>query len=184
MSKIENITGKIELDAKNEAEKIVSEAKKKADRMISLREKDAKKRADRIIEKASNEAESIVEKALSSAELKARDDILRAKEKVVERVFSMANEKLKNLSEEDYLNYLKKSLEDIDLKDDAVVFVPEKYYKVVEDANLGINISRDEFVDSGFSIKIGKIRYNNEFESLVEAKKDELEYLIVQKLFG
>lgn len=184
MSKIENITEKIEIDAKNESEQIISDANKKAQDIIASAENEAKKEADFIVGEASKDAKIMVEKALSSAELKARDTVLKAKEEVVERVFSMATEKLENLPSDEYIKYLKNEISKINLKDDATLYVPKRYYDDVVKADLNIKVSDSDDVKSGFSILNGRVMYNNEFSSLLDAKKGDLELIVVEKLFG
>lgn len=184
MSKIENITEKIELDAKNESAEILAEAEKKAAEILDVSEKEAKREAEFIVKRASKDADIIVEKALSSAELKARDTVLKAKEEVVERVFSMATEKLENLSPEEYIKYLKKEIDKISLKDSAVLFVPKKYYDYAVKENLNIKVSDDTDIKSGFAVLNGNVMYNNEFSSLVDAGKGDLELIVAEKLFS
>lgn len=184
MSKIENITEKIDIDAKVEVKEILEVADKKSKEILESSEEKAKKEAKIIIEKASIEAESIVEKALSSAELKARDNILQSKEEVVERVFSMATKKLEDLDSKTYLEYLKKTISKLETKKDLILYVPDKYYEDVLKENLNLNVSKDKDVKSGFVIKSGNIIYNNEFSSLVDAKKGDLEFVVVEKLFN
>ena len=184
MSNIENLTQKIELDAKKKADSIVEDAKKDAEVIVNSSRSKAEKEASEIVKKASNEADSIVEKALSSAELSARDRVLSAKEEVVERVFSLANERLKNLDTKDYIDYLKKSLNDLSDLKDAVLTVPEKYYDSVKKEFPDIKVSDNAFVESGFNVKKGNILYNNDFSSIIEAKRSDLEYEVAMKLFG
>lgn len=184
MSKIENITEKISIDAKEESERIIAEAKEKAEKIIREKEEKSNKESKIIIDKASVEANIIVEKALSSAELKARDNVLKAKEEVVERVFSIVNTKLEELSSQDFVNYLKAEISKLNLNSNATLYVPEKYYKDVVAEKLDIKISDSKKINSGFSVLNGNIMYNNEFSSIIDSKKDDLEYIVVEKLFS
>ncbi|MBP2025384.1 V-type ATP synthase subunit E [Peptoniphilus stercorisuis] len=183
MSNLENITEKIINDAEKESVELVKNAEEKAKTIIEKEELEANKKAEKLLNKASIEAKDVIEKTLSSANLEARDIVLDAKEKVVDRVFSLAIKELENLSTEDYIKYLKEKLKNINIKDDAVLFVPEKYKDAVLSENLNIKVS-DETVESGFSILSGKVMYNNEFSSLVNANKGDLEFEVVEKLFN
>lgn len=182
MSKIENITEKIILDAENESKEIIEKANNDAKNILNTKVDKSTLESKKIVEKASVEAENIVEKALSSAKLKARDNVLEAKEEVVERVFSLVTKKLENLDTLEYIKYLKKSLEKLNIKESDILYIPSKYKEAVEKEALNIKISKDP-VESGFSILSGNIMYNNKFTSLVDAKKSDLEYEVAKKLF-
>lgn len=183
MSNLENITGKIISDADKKSIELVKDAKEKANNIIKKEELVANTQAEKLLNKASVEAEDVIEKTLSSANLEARDIVLDAKEKVLDRVFSLAIKKLEDLSSEDYIKYLKEQLKNINIKEDSVLFVPEKYKEAVKKENLNIKIS-DEAIKSGFSLLSGKVMYNNEFSSLVNAKKGDLEFEVIEKLFN
>lgn len=183
MSNIENLTQKIELDAKKKASSILEEAGSESENIVSNAVSKAQKESDLIVKKASKEAENIVEKTLSSAELLARDTILRAKEEVVERVFSLAKERLVNLDSKKYFDCLNSAISDFKDVDNIQIIVPEKYYETVKNEIKNIEVVKDSNIDSGFNIKRGNIIYNNVFSSLIEANRSELEYEVSTKLF-
>ena len=78
---------------------------------------------------------------------------------------------------------MKKTLEEKNIPANSTLIVPEDKKEVVQNANLGYPISSEETIESGFAIIDGNIRLNNDFDSLIDFRKDDLETEIVEKLF-
>lgn len=182
MSNLENLTKKILDDANSQASIIQEESKEESRKTIESRIKQAEEEKKRILSRATSEADLLKSRTISNAELSARDEKLTAKQEVIERVFNLAKEKLKNLKEEEYLAYLKATLEDIKLEGGETIIVPERMKAKVKELGLSAKVS-EETVDSGFVIKDGGIILNHTFDSLVDDIRDDLEIEIAQSLF-
>ena len=70
----------------------------------------------------------------------------------------------------------------MDIPAGSTLIVPQNKRAAVEKAGLGYQLS-DENIQSGFAVDNGNVRLNNDFESLIEFQKDDLETEIVAKLF-
>lgn len=183
MSNLENLTQKILDEAKSQASIIDEESKKVNENIINSKIREANEEKKRMINRAVSEASLLKERTISNAELKARNEKLKAKQEVIDRVFDMAKERLKNLSEDKYVSYLKSTLKNLKLEGEEIIIVPKRMKSKVEGLGLRPKISDDEVVDSGFLIKGKGTTLNYTFDSLVEHYRDELETEIAQSLF-
>ncbi|OLR64471.1 V-type ATP synthase subunit E [Peptoniphilus porci] len=182
MAGLENILNKIIEDAKTKADEIIVEAEDKKNTIVENRKDDAKFLADKINEISKREREDILKRVKSSAELKARDDILAEKHKVIDRVLEKAIVELENLSEEDFVKFVKNNVEGVEDKN-SILDVPSKYREAVKNANLGFKVS-DEDVDRGFVLHNGNLIYNGDFRAIVKSEREELEKFLAEKLFS
>lgn len=183
MSNLENLVQRILDDAKEKANQIMEEANKAKEEIIALKEKEALDNKKKIIERAKREADLAKERIISGAELKVRNEKLLAKQKVLDRVFNLAKERLRALEEDKYISFLQNVIKGLNLKGDEVLVVPEHMKATVKELGIHPNVSEDESVDSGFLIKDKGIILNYTFDSLVEHYRDELETEIAQELF-
>ncbi len=81
-------------EAEVDAQQMREEAKTKADEIRKRAQDDAQKARDEILEKARQEADRVRSQSISSAQLKARTMQLEQREKLLDRVFQAAKEKL------------------------------------------------------------------------------------------
>lgn len=183
MSNLENLTQKILDEAKSQASIIDEESKKVNENIINSKIREANEEKKRMINRAVSEASLLKERTISNAELKARNEKLKAKQEVIDRVFDMAKERLKNLSEDKYVSYLKDTLKNLKLEGEEIIVVPKRMKPKVKVLGLRPEISDAEIVDSGFLIKGKGTTLNYTFDSLVEHYRDELETEIAQSLF-
>ena len=183
MSSLENLTQKILDDAKMEADRIIDESTKNNEGIISSKINEANEKKKRIIEKAISEAAMMKERIISNAELRVRDEKLKAKQEVINRVFRLSKERLRDLDENDYEKFLKSNLGLLSLKGTELLIVPDKMKSKVKSLGLFQNISADETVDSGFLLKDKDVTMNFSFDSLVDYLREELETEIALDLF-
>lgn len=182
MAGLENILNKIIEDAKTKADEIIAEAEDKKNTIVEKRKDDAKFLADKINEISKREREDILKRAKSRAELKARDDVLAEKHRVIDRVLEKAIVELENLSEKDFVKFVKNNVEGVEDKN-SILDVPSKYREAVKNANLGFKIS-DKDVDRGFVLHNGNLIYNGDFRAIVKSEREELEKFLAEKLFS
>lgn len=164
-SNIDNIIDKIKLDSDKEAEQILNEAKKKASLILINIEVQAEEKAKEIERRAYFEAEEIEIKQKESTNLKARDRVLSAKNKLVDKIFDLAHKELLNLSDEEFLDSIKKSIENLKLENPTLI-VPDKYREYIS-KNTDYKIS-DEKVEEGYKLDVGDVVYNNDFKDLID----------------
>ncbi|WP_300409597.1 V-type ATP synthase subunit E [Lagierella sp.] len=182
MSNLDNIINQILKDAKSESDQIIKEAEEKRDEELAKIESKAKDEKLAIISKAELESQNLLEKILNSATLKARDEQLEAKQGVIEKIIKMAKEKLKNLDEQTYLSIVQAALKKSNLSNEATISLQENRVEAFKKLGLNYKIS-DKYVENGFKFYDGNSIINNDFSGIVDFMKQDLETLIVQKLF-
>lgn len=183
MSNLENLVQRIIDEAKEKADLIINEANKAKEEIIASKEQEAMENKNRIIERAKREAALAKERIISSAELKVRNEKLQAKQKVLDRVFLLAKERLRSLDEDRYISFLKNVIKDLKLTGEEELILPAYMKEKVKRHGIALKVSENETVESGFQIKDKGIILNYTFDSLVEHYREEMETEIAQELF-
>lgn len=198
MSSLNNLTSKIVDDASKKAEEILAEAKATENEIINKNISDAEKKGDLLIEKANLEAKTRSERVLSNAQLQVRNMKLEAKQEVLDRVFSETVEKLSNISNEQYLKFVKDSIISLPIDGDEEIIVGMNNNAVTPNFILELNnelkkagklgalkfSSEKRDIKGGFILAKAGIEINNTFEALVMSYRDELEAEVARVLFN
>lgn len=183
MSNLNNLTQKILEEAKFKADEIIQDAKVKSDGIINSKVKEAQDLKLKTIGRAESEAVLIKERVISNAELRVRDEKLKVKQEVIDRVFKESKNALLNIDDKVYIKFLQSNIKDLSLKGNEVLVVPENRKEKVMTLKLPIKVSKNESLESGFIIKDEKTLLNFSFDSLVDFLREELETEIAQDLF-
>jgi len=111
MGALENITGRIKKDATQKARGHIDKAKKEA-AVIAQRSAKELEREKKTLENETDKAIKLQRsRAISEAKLEARKIKLAAKEEVITRAFTMANERLAGLSPAENETYLRNAIQ-------------------------------------------------------------------------
>lgn len=184
MSSIDNLTSKILSDAKAAGEQIVSEAQEKADKKYEKSMKQVSQKKEKILESAKKEQVLLTDRIKSSANLKIRNEKLKAKQQVIDKVINRLREKLLNMNEAEYIDYMKKNLDNSSLNKNQKLIVKKEFLRKVKKEFPNANISEKEFVNSGFILEENGVQENYTFEVKLEFMRDDLEVQISQLLFS
>lgn len=199
MSNLENLSAKIIEDANNKAEAILKESKENEILIVGNKTKEAELIKKQMLEKAEIEANTVKQRIISNAQLTVRNEKLVAMQKMIDKVFAAAEEKLLVINESEYLELVKRYLLSMPIVGNEEIILPGKYKSVVSDEYLSeINTalsssgkigqiklsSENRNINSGFIVLKNGIEINNTFESLVNSLRDELESEIVKELFN
>ncbi len=183
MSSLDNLTSKILSDAKEKAEEIIKNAKIKEEEKYKAEIKKYNSKKMILEESALKERELAVERIKSSAKLKARNEKLEARQKIIDNVIEKLKEKLVNMSEVEYISYIEKNVDRSTLGNKKLI-VKQEYLNKVKEVFSGANISENEFVNSGFIVEENGIQDNYTFEIKLDFMRDELEVEISKLLFS
>lgn len=198
MSDINNIVNKILEDAKLEKEQILSNAESEKAKIIDSKTLEAKEIEKNIIEKSKEEGTSRKERIISNAKLQVRNRKLEAKQQIIEEVFKNAVEKLADLPEQDFLNYIENRILSLDITGEENLILNANGKKIVnkefvqnineklkaKGKQLKISISNEtRDFKGGFILEKNGIEINNTFEALVNSIKEQLEYEVASVLF-
>lgn len=183
MSNLDNLIQKIKLDAQSQAEEMQKEADKKKEEIVNGQVKLALEEKAKMIEKAEKEAEIVKSRILSNADLRVRDEMLKAKQEVIDKVFLLAKERLMNLDDKEYAEFVKNQISTLDLTGEESIIVPNNRKNLIKDLGLNLKVSEEETIDSGFTLINKKVRLNFSFETLIDFLREDLETEIAQVLF-
>ena len=183
MSNLDNLVAEILQQAQKEANRILAKIKAENLEFTEKENKKIQREVDVIEQKSKEEAISLKERIVSNANLKSRDMILQAKEELVGRVLEKALERLKNIDKNSYLEFVENVLKSLKISKNAEIILTRKMKEILGDEIFGYKVSED-VVESGCSIKDGKVVFNNEFSNLLEFNKEDLEKEILKKIFG
>ena len=183
MSNLDNLVAEILQQAKKEANRILTKAKAENLEFTEKENKKIQREVDILEQKSKEEAISLKERIVSNANLKSRDMILQAKEELVGKVLEKALERLKNIDKNSYSEFVENILKSLKISKNAEIILTRKMKEEFGNEIFGYEISED-VVESGCSIKDGKVVFNNEFSNLLEFNKEDLEKEILKKIFG
>jgi V/A-type H+-transporting ATPase subunit E len=183
MSNLDNLTEKILADAREKAQAILDDSVKVKEDLVDSKIKEANDRKNRIIEKAAFEANLLKERVISNGELKVRNESLKAKQGIIDRVFDLAKKSLVELGDEDYVKYLKDTLAGLTLKGTETLIVTAPMKEKVKALDLGFKVSDEEASASGFLVKDKGVLLNYTFGDMVDFLRDELEADVASALF-
>lgn len=195
---IKDIKEKIIFDAKIEANKIIDEANNKAKEIKEKGEKEARDIKSKILNKIDQEILLKKGKIITEANLEAKKNILAAKQKIIEETFNKALEKIINLNDKPYCNFIKKIILDNIEKGDETIFIsPLDKDRVSKDFIRDINYELEAKgkkgnlklspsylqIKGGVVIGSNNIRKNSSLELIFKKVREELEIKIIQYLF-
>lgn len=197
MSNLNNLTSKILNDAEEKKKHILADAEAQKDKIISKKTNRAEADKEEIITKANIEAEVKKARIISNAKLSVRNDMLRAKQDVISKVFNEAIEKLQNLSNGDYKYYVISTLDSLELEGTEVIIINEKDKDIFSNEFLealnkeleskgkkgSITLNMEGKFNGGFILDRNGIQINNTFEALINSLRGELEFEVNKVLF-
>lgn len=184
MSGLDNLTSKILNDAKEKADRIIKEAEEKAEEKYIQGMKKYNSQKALLEENGVRDRELTSERIKSSAGLKSRNEKLKAKQAVIEKVIDRLKDKLINMSEIEYLDYLQNNVDFSSSSKNSKLIVKKEYADKVKEIYPDINVSDTEYVNSGFIIEENGIQKNYTFEVKLDFMRDELEVEISRLLFS
>ena len=183
MSNLDNLTSKILTDAKSEADEIIKNAEEKANQKYDLEIKKVASKKQTLLENARRERELLSDRIKSSANLKARNEKLKAKQTVINKVIDKLKAKLVNMNESDYINYLNQNIDKSSIAGKELIVKKEFVEKVKKEFPTA-KVKKNEFVTSGFVIEENGVQENYTFEVKLDFMRDELEVEISKLLFS
>jgi V/A-type H+-transporting ATPase subunit E len=183
----QNIIDKIIADANAEAQKIESAARAEAEKTVAAAMAKAEKESLRMENIGKDEADKTAAKEISSAQMKAKQMILAAKQKCIEKTVEEAKKQLKELSDAEYKVVILNMIVAAKAEKDSEVILSkedkEAFGKDIE--KLGFTVSEETRpIDGGFVIKNGDIEYNYSFESIISVEKEEIDQAAAKILFA
>lgn len=193
MSNLDNLVAKILADGESRAATLISDAAEQAAEQRARLLSEAQTTADKISEQAEKEAERSYERIVSECRLAQRDAVLSAKSEVLDRVFGEAMSRLNAMPREQYIEYLKAALTELDTDGEALL-LPKKYaidditeineHLMAQGKPGNLTLSEDSrVIDGGFILQKQGIEQNNTARALIDFHRYRLEGEIRNQLF-
>ena len=191
----EKVIEKILADAGVQAEKNKSEADDKVGQLTdqtTAQLADFDKETAQLEQKAFEEAKSRI---LATARMDVAKQNLQTRKNLVDEIFVKAADKIKNMSDTDYVRLVEKLLvASVETGNEQIVigkndnridagFLEVVNRKLGDRGHLTIADDRSD-IDAGFVLRRGKVRTNASLEVLLEQVKEELETEIAKELFN
>jgi V/A-type H+/Na+-transporting ATPase subunit E len=196
---IENLSRAILFEAQADAEQIKAEAQEKADVIRRQAQLTAESERKEILERAKQEAERIRSQVIATAQMKARTLQLEHREKLLDKVFNTAKEKLSNLQKRpDYdkivAELVREAVDQLKV-DQAEVRADAVTQKALNDQALNditkelkTKLSVGKALDQGTGIVIdadnGRLHYDNTLETRLNRLQSALRSAVYHVLMG
>ncbi|HEY9151731.1 MAG TPA: V-type ATP synthase subunit E family protein [Anaerolineales bacterium] len=196
---IEALSRAILNDARTEAEQIQVEAKTKADAVRQQAKEQAESERKAILEHAKVEAERLRGQVIASAQLKARTIQLEYREKLLDKVFDAARQRLSSIQKRsDYDQIVTQLLREalIQLKADrAEVRADDATMKSLDlqtleqiSKELNAHISMGKSLENGLGVVVdtsdGRLHYDNTLETRLTRLQNALRSSVYHVLMG
>lgn len=195
---IETLSRAILRDARDEADKIQTEGKDKAEEIRRRAEAEAEAVRKEILDHARKEAERLRSQVIASAQLKARTMQLEHREKLLDRVFKAARERLPGVQKRsDYQQIavflLREALTQLnatkaELRADAATqkILNGELKSLSKELNLELDVKDplEEGVGLIVDASEGHLHYDNTLETRLERLKKSLRSPVHQVLMG
>ena len=197
MNGLDKLVDRISGEANDQIKSILDEANARAAEIKAEYDKKQKAECDRIEKKAQSEVETIESRAKASAELKTKQILLTGKQELLNDTIVAAKEKLANLSDQEYTDFIVKLFEKHIPSQDAVLRlnaadlkripqdVLDGFTAKAKAAGAELKIS-DEAADikNGFILDFGGIEENCTFDALIDQNIEELQDKVKSLLFA
>lgn len=196
MSDITNLTDKITQDAQKRQRQYI----KKAQRDIEKNEQDKKKQIQRQteenLEQFEKQRRSDLSLQVSDIHVKARSQLLAAKQQLLKELFDEALKKIKAMSEKEFNQFVATNLKQVDLNGDVEMVVAQNSIDYATETNkqlwqeaaapeMNLSVSENTVPKrGGFLLRQGEIEYNFTFEAMLSTSEEELSSELLNLIFG
>lgn len=198
MNGLDKVVEEIDRQAKEEATHILNEADAYCNEYMEKVKIQVAEEVDEFYKRAATERKVYEEKTISSGEFSRRNAILKAKQELINQVLEKSMEKLENLSDDEYFNFLEQTLKNnIQKGQGKICFSRKDLERMPDDFSDRINdIVKEQSIESrlaiekepvdiknGFVLMYGEVEQNCTFDALFAYKMDMLKDIANRKLF-
>lgn len=198
MNGIEKIIERIMADSQAEIDQILREAQQESDAISARYAARAEQEKANLLERGKKAAAEQSERLVSVAQIEAKKMLLTSKQEMLDKAFALAAEKLKELSDKDYLSLLASLAAASSYTGNEVIVLSredrDKFGSaLIRDANgllekagkrAALTLSPDLLpTGGGLLLSDGKIETNCTFETLLRLNRDEIAGEVAAVLF-
>lgn len=192
MAKLKLMIERLSEKEKNALRNEIAQAERQAELDILRAEKEAEQALVHEKEKLISDLEYDYSMKENTERVHYRNAILKEKQKVIQRTFKEARERLANISSEDFMGIVMSALENVDVTQRVEIFVGEKTADLMNIEwlnqqlpwNNHVNV-QEELVKNkaGVLVRMNKIDYNYFFDELIQEYQNELLAYVTNELF-
>lgn len=188
---LEKLFERIELSEDKIRAEILEKAYMDAKNIKAIAEQNLKAKTDELWKDAKQKEERMHKQSEMKLELERRKKILEAKRQKIDEIYAQTIEEFNKISDDDYINWLAKNINEIDLKDDGKLIIgtiakknldEKKLKHAISNKNISIEISND--LEPGFVYKLKDIEINGLLSVIIHDLKEQEELEISKILFN
>ena len=185
---LEDITKTITKEAKAEAKKITTAGDKQVAEIAAEGKDKVKAEEAKINQRIEKEAQKVVERVKFQTNIAERNQLVAAKQEIVNQVFTKVLEQMSTLDESKYVDFVTGLVNNLpDVTDGEIVSVEGKEdltKRIVDSSKKNFTVSTDSIPGvGGFVFRSENIEINNTFAALLDEKKGDWEIEVSKILF-
>lgn len=192
MTGLEKITNEIQRAANAEAEEIIGNAKSEAQEILNKNNEKISAEKAELLAEAKKTVENLSDSVDSHIELVKSQELLRIKQQIITEILLKSQNRVLNMSDEEYLELLSKLAQKTDVSGKCVVTVNANDRvrlgeKFLESFPAGVQAEYSEQAGDmagGFLLTCGNITINSTIEALFDNNEDELREIAANSLFS
>ena len=199
MKGVEKITERILAEANEAANSAKSEAEAKAKEILEEFEGKAKQAYEQMVADGRTDAAAAAERKVRTARLQAKKDILGTKQEFIDKAYTIAQEAILAMPEDEYIDLLAKKACDASVSGEEAVVLNEDDksalgQKVVEAANALLAaagkkaslVLSDETANmtGGLFLKQNDVSVNCSIDSIIGTFREDMDIKVAKVLFG
>lgn len=191
MADLKLLTDRLMENKRSEIQVVIQEAEKEAQQLIQASNENLATEKQRRQERIQAEQKAQYEKDKNALSNQKRNQLLAEKQQAITAVFDSAKERMEQLNQEEFQQFLAAVLEQYENKEVELVvgeksrsFVSSQWIEKQNQAGKAVRLS-DEQVSkkAGFVIRHKGIDYNYIFDALVNDTREDVLPTVSQKLF-
>ncbi|PKK39443.1 hypothetical protein ABB02_01292 [Clostridiaceae bacterium JG1575] len=182
MANLDQLTAQILADAQAQADEIIAKAQAQAEELIAKGAQQTDSRKSALMARAQNEAELMRERIVSGTALRIRDEKLKAKGQIIDRVMTLVAQQLKELPDETLLDYMKKDLAGHSFAPGERLMVREGLEEKAKALWHTVPVEGRKGL-SGYILDCNGVMENHSFETSLDYQREDLEQRAAHILF-
>lgn len=195
MADITKLTSKIINEAQKKQDNLVAEAKEELTQAFQIKQQQLEKEKKQHLVRYEKELQRELSLKVSDLHVKMRNQVLAAKQGVLDDLFAEARLELQQISATDFADFVLRKLTNLSLTGEVELIFGEYSSSLVTDDQFAqwsqalaekITLKKSDQVipnRSGVVFKQAEIEFNYLFEALLDAKEEALSYQLLDLIF-
>lgn len=192
MAKLKLMIERLSEKEKNKIQNELAQAERQAELEVLAAQQEAEQTLIEEKEKILNELKNEFSMKENTENVNFRNAVLKEKQKIIQRTFKDATNKLNEISSEQFMKVVMSALENVDVTQRVEVFVGEKSKHLMDQEWLNQQLPWNNHVKvsdepirnkSGLLVRVNNIDYNYFFDELILEKQNEFLAFITNTIF-